>query len=34
MDNERQIADINKTVEKINNTMAKMGQGLTALPTD
>ena len=33
MDNERQIADINKTVEKINNTMAKMGQGLTALPT-
>jgi hypothetical protein len=32
MDNERQIADINKTVEKINNTTSKMGQGLASLP--
>jgi len=30
---EPQIADINKTVKAINDTTAKMGQGLTALPT-
>lgn len=30
---EPQLADINKTVKAINDTTAKMGQGLTALPT-